>query len=102
MVESMTYYGFTQHALVQPTAQAFFLAQQGLVHPAAQPFFAQQGLLQPAEQPSAFAAQELRAIAETATTDIRDRLWITFFISFLFVVGCEAGLNRQTSTPKSL
>lgn len=71
---------------MQPTAQVFFLAQQALEQPAlqellAQQAFAQQAFAQPAAQPAAEEPQELRANAETATTDIRDRLWITFFIS---------------------
>lgn len=66
---------------MQPTAQVFFLAQQALEQPALQELLAQQAFAQPAAQPAAEEPQELRANAETATTDIRDRLWITFFIS---------------------
>jgi len=69
-----------QHALVQPTAQVFFLAQQALAQPALQELLAQQAFAQPAAQPPPVAAHELRANAEMATTDIIDRLWITFFI----------------------
>jgi len=77
-------YGFAQHALVQPTAQAFFFAQQALVQPALQVFDAQHALAHPAAQPPPLVeAQELRAKAETARTDIIDRLWITFFIDLL-------------------
>ena len=66
-------YGFAQQALVQLALQVF-LAQQVLAQPALQHFLAQQALAQSAGQPPPpVAAQELRAIAEKATTDIMDR-----------------------------
>ncbi len=78
-------YGFAQHALVQPTAQDFFLAQQALVQPALQVFDTQHPLADPPQQlvVALEEPQELRAKAETARTDIIDRLWITFFIDLL-------------------
>lgn len=91
-----------QQVLTQLVEQAFFLAQSVLVQLEAQAFFAQQVLLQAVAQPLASAAQELRANAERATRDIMDRLWITFFIRLLWVVGCGAGQNRPTSNIKSI
>ncbi len=77
-------YGFTQHALVQPTAQDFSFAQHALVQPALQVFDAQHFLLHPLLHPLPLeVAQELKANTETARTDIIDRFLITFFINLL-------------------
>lgn len=77
-------YGFAQQALVQSAEQAFFLAQQALEQSALQVFDAQHALAHPSAQPPLLEdAQELRAKAETARTDIIDRLLITFFMDLL-------------------
>jgi len=73
-------YGFAQHAFLQLAAHAFFFAQQALAQPVLQVFDPQHFL---AQSLSLEEAQELRAKAETARTDIADiidRLLITFFI----------------------
>ena len=75
-MNNISYYGLAQQALVQSAAHAF-LAQQDFSPQHA--FLAQQGLAQPAAQPPV-EAQELRAKEDSATRDISDRLWITFFI----------------------
>jgi len=68
---------------VQPALQVFFFAQQALVQPALQVLAAQQAFLHPVGQVDAeVPAHELRANAETARTDISDRLLITFFMVF--------------------
>lgn len=74
-------YGLAQHAFEQPAEQDFFVGQQDfLLQSVLHEDFAQQDLAQSAEHPPPVVAQELRAKAETATTDINDRFWNTFFI----------------------
>jgi len=67
---------------VQSAAQELFL-QQPLEASLEQQDLVPQDFLQ-SEAPPPVAAHELKAKAEIATADIKDRFWITFFINFLF------------------
>ena len=71
-----------QQALVQSAAQELFL-QQPLEASLEQQDLVPQDFLQ-SEAPPPVAAHELKAKAEIATADIKDRFWITFFINFCF------------------
>ena len=76
------------------------LSQQDLVQPAGQAFFAvQQAFLHPTGQLEAdVLAQELKANAETARTDITDRLLITFFIGMYLLLGVVWRDDVKTSS----
>jgi hypothetical protein len=67
---------------VQSAAQELFL-QQPLDASLEQQDLAPQDFLQSEALPPV-AAHELKAKAEIATADIKDRFWITFFINFCF------------------
>lgn len=67
---------------MQSAAQELFL-QQPLEASLEQQDLVPQDFLQ-SEAPPPVAAHELKAKAEIATADIKDRFWITFFINFLF------------------
>ena len=67
---------------MQSAAQELFL-QQPLEASLEQQDLVPQDFLQ-SEAPPPVAAHELKAKAEIATTDIKDRFWITFFINFCF------------------
>lgn|GEM_PF-2340316 len=67
---------------MQSAAQELFL-QQPLEASLEQQDLVPQDFLQSEALPPV-AAHELKAKAEIATADIKDRFWITFFINFLF------------------
>ena len=67
---------------MQSAAQELFL-QQPLEASLEQQDLVPQDFLQ-SEAPLPVAAHELKAKAEIATADIKDRFWITFFINFCF------------------
>ena len=67
---------------MQSAAQELFL-QQPLDASLEQQDLAPQDFLQSEALPPV-AAHELKAKAEIATADIKDRFWITFFINFCF------------------
>ena len=67
---------------MQSAAQELFL-QQPLEASLEQQDLVPQDFLQ-SEAPPPVAAHELKAKAEIATADIKDRFWITFFINFCF------------------
>tara|TARA_B110000285_G_scaffold48178_1_gene54394 strand:- start:1746 stop:1961 length:216 start_codon:yes stop_codon:yes gene_type:complete len=67
---------------VQSAAHELFL-QQPLEASLEQQDLVPQAFLQSEALPPV-AAHELKAKAEIATADIKDRFWITFFINFLF------------------
>ncbi len=67
---------------MQSAAQELFL-QQPLEASLEQQDLVPQDFLQ-SEAQLPVAAHELKAKAEIATADIKDRFWITFFINFLF------------------
>ncbi len=67
---------------MQSAAHELFL-QQPLEASLEQQDLVPQAFLQSEALPPV-AAHELKAKAEIATADIKDRFWITFFINFLF------------------
>ena len=67
---------------MQSAAHELFL-QQPLEASLEQQDMVPQAFLQSEALPPV-AAHELKAKAEIATADIKDRFWITFFINFLF------------------
>ena len=91
-------YGLAQQALVQSEAHTSFLQQDFSPQ---QDFFAQQDFVQPAAQPPV-AAQELRAMEDSATRDINDRLWITFFIIGYFVFRDDDAPESNATNTKSI